>query len=352
MKTKTARSRALAFSLLVPLALASCSTRDEGSDGEGGGETIDLVAYSTPEAAFTEIEQQFQATPEGEDVSFSTSYGPSGDQSRAVEGGQPADFVNFSLEGDVSRLVSAGLVAEDWQDNEYDGIVADSVVVIVTRPGNPLGIEGWEDIIEEDVEIVSPNPGSSGGARWNVLAAFGAAVEAAGGDEQAGVDYLTSFFENAVALPGSARDALTSFTSGVGDVLISYENEAILARQNGEELDYIVPDTTLLIETPAAVTVDAPAVATDWLDFLYTDEAQATFLQYGYRPVVEGVTGEVEGANDPTDPFPTPDTLLTVGEDFGGWPDATEKFFADGEDGEPLGIVAQIQLDTGKLGEE
>ena len=156
---------------------------------------------------------------------------------------------------------------------------------------------------------------------------------------------------NAVALPGSARDALTSFTSGVGDVLISYENEAILARQNGEELDYIVPSETLLIETPAAVTKDAPQAASDWLDFLYTPEAQETFLKYGYRPVVEGVEGEVDGANDPADPFPAPEVLFTVGKDFGGWSEASEKFFADGEDGEPLGIVAQIQQDTGKLGE-
>jgi sulfate/thiosulfate transport system substrate-binding protein len=340
--------QAVAAGVAAALALSACSTASGGTDAE----TIDLVAYSTPEAAYTEIESLFQDTEEGEGVQFKTSYGGSGDQSRAVEGGQPADFVNFSLESDVTRLVDAGLVAEDWQDNEHDGIVADSVVVIVTRPGNPLGIEGWEDIVEENVEIVTPNPGSSGGARWNVLAAWGHALEVSGGDEKAAEEYLTKFFENAVALPGSARDALTSFTSGVGDVLISYENEAILARQNGEELDYLVPSETLLIETPAAVTEDAPAVATDWLDFLYTDEAQSTFLKYGYRPVVDGVEGEVEGANDPSDPFPTPEKLFTVGDDFGGWPDASEKFFADGEDGEPLGIVAQIQEDTGKLGEE
>jgi sulfate/thiosulfate transport system substrate-binding protein len=347
---KNFKAALIVASLAASLGVTACTTAS-GDDGEDG-ETINLVAYSTPEAAYTEIETLFQGTPEGEGVEFSTSYGPSGDQSRAVEGGQPADYVNFSLESDVTRLVDAGLVAEDWQDTEHAGIVADSVVVIVTRPGNPLDIQGWEDIVKPGVEIVSPNPGSSGGARWNVLAAWGHALAASGGDEEAGKEYLTKFFNNAVALPGSARDALTSFTSGVGDVLISYENEAILARQNGEELDYVVPDETLLIETPAAVTIDAPEAATAWLDFLYTEEAQAAFLKYGYRPVVEGVTGEVEGANDPADPFPTPKELFTVGEDFGGWPEASEKFFADGEDGEPLGIVAQIQLDTGKVGEE
>ena len=345
------RSRvALAAALVGTLALSACSTNPSGASGDGGV-SLDLVAYSTPESAYTEITEKFTETPAGEGVEFSTSYGPSGDQSRAVEGGQAADFVNFSLESDVTRLVDAGLVADDWNSGEHAGIVADSVVVIVTRPGNPLGIEGWEDIVEEGVEIVSPNPGSSGGARWNVLAAYGAALEASGGDQKAARQYLVDFFNNAVALPGSARDALTSFTSGVGDVLISYENEAILARQNGEELDYIVPDSTLLIETPAAVTEDAEPEAQAFLDYLYTEEAQAAFLTYGYRPVVDGVTGEVEGANDPADPFPTPTTLFTVGEDFGGWPEASEKFFADGEDGEPLGLVAEIQQETGKLGE-
>ncbi|MFC7361687.1 sulfate ABC transporter substrate-binding protein [Nocardioides astragali] len=349
IRSRAALAASLAGATFLGLALSACSVNSNAS--EDGGVSIDLVAYSTPETAYNEITAAFAETEEGEGVEFSTSYGPSGDQSRAVEGGQAADFVNFSLESDVTRLVDAGLVADDWNTGEHQGIVADSVVVIVTRPGNPLGIEGWEDIVEEGVEIVSPNPGSSGGARWNVLAAYGAALEASGGDEKAARQYLVDFFNNAVALPGSARDALTSFTSGVGDVLISYENEAILARQNGEELDYVVPDSTLLIETPAAVTEESEPEAQAFLDHLYTEEAQASFLKYGYRPVVEGVTGEVEGANDPADPFPTPTTLFTVADDFGGWPAASEKFFADGEDGEPLGLVAEVQQETGKLGE-
>jgi sulfate transport system substrate-binding protein len=335
---------AVAASVVGLLALAACGGTSAGG-AENGGETIDLVAYSTPEAAYNQIQADFQATDAGKDVQFSSSYGPSGDQSRAVEAGQPADFVNYSLESDVTRLVDAGLVAEDWSTGESKGIVADSVVVIAVRPGNPKDIQGWDDIVKPGVEIVSPNPGSSGGARWNLLAAYGA-VLAKGGTEEDAKEYITKFFENAVALPGSARDALTSFTSGNGDVLISYENEAILARQNGEEIDYIVPDETLLIETPAAITKDAPAVAQDWLDYLYTPEAQKVFLESGYRPVVDGVTGEVEGANDPSNPYPAPKTLLTVGDDFGGWPAATEKFFE-----EETGIVPQIQTETGKLGE-
>jgi sulfate/thiosulfate transport system substrate-binding protein len=333
---------AVVGSLTSLLALGACGGSSDANEGGGSGGTIDLVAYSTPETAFNKIEKSFQATEEGKGVEFRASYGPSGDQSRAVESGQPADFVNFSLESDVTRLVDAGLVAEDWNTGEYKGIVADSVVVLAVRPGNPKNIQGWEDIVKPGVEIVSPNPGSSGGARWNLLAAWGHVI-ATGGTEKDAQEYLTKFFENAVALPGSARDALTSFTSGNGDVLVSYENEAILARQNGEELDYIVPDETLLIETPVAVTEDADAAASDWLDYLYTEEAQTAFLESGYRPVVEGVTGEVEGANDPADPFPAPASLLTVGEDFGGWPEAGDKFFD-----EENGIVTQIQAETGK----
>jgi sulfate/thiosulfate transport system substrate-binding protein len=334
-----------AVSVVSVLSLTAACGGGSASAGDAGGGTIDLVAYSTPETAYTEIEQLFTETGEGEGVGFSASYGPSGDQSRAVESGQPADFVNFSLESDVTRLVDAGLVAEDWNAGEHAGIVADSVVVIAVRPGNPKNIQGWDDLVKPGVEIVTPNPGSSGGARWNLLAAWGHVI-ATGGSEGDAKEYLAKFFQNAVALPGSARDALTSFTSGIGDVLISYENEAILARQNGEEFDYIVPDETLLIETPVAVTVDADPVATDWLEFLYTPEAQAVFRKSGYRPVIDGVTGDVEGANDPADPFPVPSTLLTVGEDFGGWPEAAEKFFD-----EESGIVPQIQADTGKVGE-
>jgi sulfate transport system substrate-binding protein len=334
------RRRGLALAAGVTAAVVALTGCGASSEADSGAITLDLVAYSTPQTAYKSIEAAFQKTADGKGVSFKESYGPSGDQSRAVAGGQPADFVNFSLEGDVTRLVDEGLVADDWNAGEHQGIVADSVVVIVVRKGNPKGIKGWDDLVKPGVGIVTPNPASSGGARWNVLAAYGH-VLAQGGTEDQAKEYLTRFFKNAVSLPGSARDALTSFTSGNGDVLISYENEAILARQNDQDVDYIVPDQTLLIETPAAVTKDAPAAAKSFLDFLYTTEAQTDFVRSGYRPVVDGVTAEVEGANDPSNPFPTPAKLLTVAGDFGGWPAAQKKFFDDG------GIVPAIQEATG-----
>lgn len=339
--------KAVAASVAGLLALAACGggadAGQSGSTAASGGGTINLIAYSTPQTAYKAIQPLFKATPEGAGVTFKESYGPSGDQSRAVEGGQPADVLNFSLESDVTRLVDAKLVDPTWKDNEHDGIVADSVVVLVVRKGNPKGITGWDDIIKPGVGIVTPNPASSGGARWNVLAAFGH-VTAGGGSEDDAKAYLSAFFKNAVSLPGSARDALTAFTGGNGDVLISYENEAILARQKGEEVDYIVPDQTLLIETPAATTVSASPAAKSFLEFLYTAPAQTEFVKSGYRPVIEGVKVDVVGANDPANPFPTPKTLLTVGKDFGGWGEAKKKFFDDG------GIVPVIQKDTGTLG--
>lgn len=330
---------ALAASLAGVLALSACGGDSEGASG---GSEINLIAYSTPQTAYKAIQGLFKDTEEGAGVSFKESYGPSGDQSRAVEGGQPADFVNFSLESDVTRLVDAGIVADDWNTGPTKGIVADSVVVLVVREGNPKNIQGWDDIVKPGIGIVSPNPASSGGARWNILAAWGH-VLANGGSEDDAKEFLTKFFTNAVSLPGSARDALTSFTSGNGDVLVSYENEAILARQNGEPIEYIVPDETLLIETPAAVTVDAEPAATSFLDFLLTPEAQTEFVKSGYRPLIDGIDVDVEGATDPADPFPAPKVLLTVGDDFGGWPDAKAKFFDEG------GIVPAIQEATGTL---
>ena len=158
---------------------------------------------------------------------------------------------------------------------------------------------------------------------------------------------------NTIALPGSAREATTAFTDGSGDVLLSYENEAILAKQNGADIDYVVPDDTLLIENPAAVTTDANDAAKAFLEYLTGPEAQADYASFGFRPVVDGVEiPEVEGANDPADPFPAPGTLYTIDDNFGGWGEAADQYFGDGEEGNPLGIITALQQELGKEGEE
>jgi sulfate/thiosulfate transport system substrate-binding protein len=332
------------------LALTGCSSAD-GKEG-GNAETIHLSAFSVMEAANEPVFEDFEGTDAGDGVSFEPSYGASGDQSRAVVAGSDADVVHYSLETDVTRLVKEGLVAEDWKDNATNGIATSSVVVFVVRKGNPENIESWDDLVKPGVEIITPNPGSSGSARWNILAGW---AHATGGtdDEAAGKAYLTKFLNNTIALPASGREATTAFTDGSGDVLLSYENEAILAKQSGADIDYIVPPDTLLIENPAAVTNDAGPAAKAFLEFLTSPEAQADYAASGFRPVVDGVeVPEVEGANEPSDPFPAPDTLYTVDGNFNGWGEAADRFFGDGQEGKPLGIVTELQQNLGKQGEE
>lgn len=346
MKQRTPRA-VLAF-LLTAAALTACGPSDNSSDDTGSaGEssTISLVGFAVPKAANDAIQEAWAETEAGKNVTFETSYGASGDQSRAVEAGKAADYVHFSLEGDVTRLVKAGLVAEDWNAGPTKGIVSDSVVVLVVRKGNPKNIQGWDDIVKPGVGIVTPNPGSSGSARWNILAAWAHATQN-GGDPE-GTAFLEKFFENAVTLAGSGREATTAFQGGTGDVLISYENEAIFARQSGEDFEYIIPDTTLLIENPAAVTKDANPKAADFLEFALSEEGQKLFASKGFRPVIDVEVGEVEGANDPSDPFPTPKNLVTIA-DLGGWSEINKKFFATQDKDGTDGLITVIQNESGK----
>jgi sulfate/thiosulfate transport system substrate-binding protein len=323
----------LAFVALAAAGCGGSSTASEGGDGSGG--TLTLVAYSTPEEAYRELIPAFNKTAAGEGVGFDQSYASSGEQSRAVEGGLPADVVEFSLEPDVTRLVDAGLVDKDWNQNEYNGMVTESVVVFAVRKGNPKDIRTWDDLIEPGVEVIEPNPFTSGGAKWNIMAAYGAQLEQ-GGSEQEAKEYLSQLFDHVPVLDKSAREALQTFSSGKGDVLLAYENEAILAQQQGEELDYVVPDETILIENPVAVVNESenPETAQAFVDFLYTKDAQGIFAGKGYRPVVEGVRGAEE--------FPTPAKLFDITK-FGGWDKVNDEFF-DPE----AGVVAEIFQSQGK----
>jgi sulfate/thiosulfate transport system substrate-binding protein len=343
--------------LLSATVLAACGPGDSNSSDEtdstdAAGETvqestISLVGFAVPKAANDALQEAWGETDEGKGVSFEASYGASGDQSRAVEAGKQADYVHFSLEGDVTRLVKAGLVAEDWNAGPTKGIVSDSVVVLVVRKGNPKNIEGWDDIVKPGIGIVTPNPGSSGSARWNILAGWAHATKDGGSDED-GIAYITKFFENAVTLAASGREATTAFQGGTGDVLISYENEAIFARQSGEDFEYIIPDDTLLIENPAAVTIDSNPKAAEFLDFALSDDGQKLFASKGFRPLNDVDPGEVEGANDPEDPFPAPKSKLWTVEDFGGWSEVSKKFFATVEKDGTDGIITTIQNESGK----
>jgi sulfate/thiosulfate-binding protein len=302
------------------------------SEASADGARLTLVAYSTPREVYAELTKSFGKTEAGTGVTFDESYGSSGEQSRAVEQGLDADVVAFSLEPDITRLVEAGLVEDAWDEGESGGMVTKSVVVFAVRKGNPKGIKTWDDLIENGVEVIEPNPFTSGGARWNVMAAYGAQRELGKSHDQA-VEYLHELFRHLSVQDKSARESLQTFTGGKGDVLLAYENEAILAQRKGEELEYVVPDETILIENPVAVTKDAPPEAKAFVEFIRSPESQKVFGEAGYRPVLDGVLADFD--------FPRPPKLFTI-DDLGGWDEVQKRFF-DREDG----IVAEIQRDVG-----
>jgi len=321
---------ATSAALILPIALliaAGCGSSN------GGSKKIDVVGYSTPETVYEGgLEPAFRKTSDGKGTSFSNSFGASGDQSRAVEAGQPASLVHFSQAGDMTRLVDAGLVDGDWDKQKYDGIAQDSVVVLVVRNGNPKGIHSFDDLINKDVSVVTPNPFSSGSARWNIMAIYGSQIEEGKSPSQA-LDAVKEVLGKTASQPGSGSDALTAFTNGQGDVLLSYENEAIKAQRENQSVDYVIPKDTILIQTPIAVTKDAPTAAKKFLDFIWSDAGQRIWAKNGYRPVNPKLV-------DPKQ-FPTPPGLFTIAK-FGGWDKVNDGFFD-----ETHGKVAAIEKDLG-----
>ena len=335
---KTGRiALAAALALALGLGVAACGS---SSGGSSGGQ-INLVAYSTPETVYDKsLIPAFQKTSEGDGATFKSSFGPSGDQQRAVIAGQPADYVHLSTGPDMQALVDAGIVDSNWDQNTYHGIVQDSVVTFVVRKGNPKGIKTWDDLVKPGVEVVTPNVFSSGGAKWNLMAAYGAQIKEGKSPTQA-LAFLKTLLEHAVVQPGSAGDALTAFTSGKGDVLLSYESDAIEAQKAGESIDYVVPDDTILIQTPAATTTDASTQAQDFLKFLWTPQAQQLWADGGYRPVDKSVLAKNK------DKFPVPSGLFTIDDpSIGGWEKANTEFF-DPENGSVAKIESDLGVSTG-----
>jgi sulfate/thiosulfate transport system substrate-binding protein len=308
-----ARLGIAAVALGATLGVAACGSSSS---------TINLVAYSTPQQVYEDsLQPAFKDTSDGKDVDFSNSFGSSGDQSRAVESGQPADVVEFSLEPDMQRLVDAGIVSSDWNQNQYKGIITDSVVTLMVRPGNPKNITSFDDLANPDVDVIDPNPATSGGARWNIMAIYGSQINEGKSPAQA-QDFVKQVLANTSVQDSSARDSLNTFSSGKGDVLVGYENEAIQAKKEGVDLEYVTPDSTILIENPIAVTKDAPSEAQKFVDFLYTDQGQQDFADAGYRPVVQSV------AQKNASKFPTPSSLFRI-DQFGGWSKVADPFFGD-----------------------
>ena len=333
--------------LLIALVVTGCggggssssgsTSGEESSGGSSGGAKLSVVGYSTPESVYAEtLEPAFEKTPQGKGVSFSNSFGASGDQSRAVAAGQPASVVHFSTGSDMERLVEEGeIVSKDWNKQPYGGIATDSVVVILVEKGNPLGIKSFKDLEENaKAEVITPNPFSSGSARWNIMAVYGSAIEE-GADEAEALEAVKSVLEKTTAQPGSGRDAFSAFSQGEGNVLLTYENEAIKAENEGEEVEYVIPPYTIQIETPIAVTAEAPEPqAEDFLKWMWSNEGQELWAENGYRPANPKLV-------DPKQ-FPAPEKGLFKIAKFGGWAKVKDQFFDEEE-----GSVAKIEEELG-----
>lgn len=307
-----------------------------GAAGATKDTNLSLVAYSTPGAAFAKIIPAFQKTSAGKDISFDQSYGASEVQAKAIIAGLPADVVDLSLEPDMQRLVKAGFVAKNWKKNAYRGFVTRSVVVFVVRNGNPKKIKTWDDLVKPGVQVVTPNPFTSGGARWNVMAAYGAQLRNKKTPKKA-IAYLGELFRHVVSQDTSARNALQTFLAGRGDVLITYENEAILAQQQNRPVYFVIPKATIQIENPLAVISKSKnkAQAQAFYRYLYTPAGQKLFAETGYRPVVRSVARQFASK------YPPRPQLFKIGY-VGGWAKVSTQFF------DPTnGVMAKIERSLG-----
>jgi sulfate/thiosulfate-binding protein len=325
--SKMTRNRRRSLALVLAVCVAAIAALTAGTSAaattSSKSTNLSLVAYSTPKIPFGQLIAGFQKTPAGADVKFTQSYGASTDQARAVVQGLPTDIVQLSLAADINLLVDAKLVSKNWNRNKYNGIVTNSIVTFLVRKGNPKNIKTWDDLIKPGVGIVQPNPVSSGGARWDVMAAYGQALAQKKSPTQA-LSYLQKYYKNIVSQDKSGRDALNTFLSGKGDVLIGYESEGLPAIAAGNPVEMIRPGYTLLIQNPIAISgaTQSPTEAKAFVQYLWTPAAQTIWAEDGYRPVDPTVFKKFHKN------FPTPHGVFKI-TDFGlgGWTSVTKKFF-------------------------
>jgi len=316
------------LAIAAALAAASLTSHDAAARSQSG--SLSLVAYSTPRDAYTQLIPAFQHTGAGQGTSFQQSYGASGEQARAVIDGLKADVVEFSLEPDMTSLVKAGLVAKSWKKEPFRGIVTRSVVVFVVRKGNPKHIRSWNDLIKPGIDVLVPNVQTSGGAKWDVIAAYGAQRKLGKSHAQS-VKYLDKLYSHVVSQDKSARESLQTFLAGRGDVLLSYENEAIFAQKHDQPVDFVMPKSTIQIANPIAVvkTSTNKPTARAFVNYLRTKPAQVIFAQNGYRPVLRAAA---KGFS-----FPYPPGIFSI-QWLGGWAKVDKQFFDPNK-----GIVTKIQ---------
>jgi sulfate/thiosulfate-binding protein len=347
LSTRRSRARVVAALAVPVLILGACSS-DGGSDvasGSAGGActpaeqpVINFAAYSTPREVYGKIIPAFQSLwkeeHDDQSVIFQESYAGSTTQAGNVVGGYPADIVALSLAPDVDQIADAGLITHDWTTAPDGGMVSSSVVVFDVRPGNPLGLADWDDLTG-DVEILTPDPAQSGGARWNIVSAWGSALHGFAGvtkdDEAGATDLLNGFLGNVITFDKSARDSIQNFESGNGDVAITYENEVKTANKAGLEDEAVYPPSSVLIENPVAIVdknVDdhcVREVAEAFVDFLHTPEVKDLYSSVGFlrsTDIAEAQKG------DPANGFPKIEDLWDV-DDLGGWDALNDKLFSD-----------------------
>jgi sulfate/thiosulfate-binding protein len=325
---RSAVSRATAISVLALCGLAFSAL----PAGAASGGSVNLVAYSTPKPAYTALAAAFAKTKAGAGITVSSSFGPSGTQATSVADGLPADLVNFSLSPDMTKVVKAGLVSSSWDRTPTKGMVTNSIVSFIVRPGNPKHITTWADLIKPGVKVITPNVFSSGSAKWNLMAAYGAQLSLGKSTTQA-QSYLSNLLKNAVAQPASASAALQTFLSGQGDVLLDYEDDGLYAKSQGEPVSVVTPPQTILIQNPIAVTKTASPAAKAFLAYLLSPAGQTVWGKQGYRPVLPAVAAKFN--------FPKPKTLFTINK-VGGWTTVNTKFFDP-----TTGIVAKIEQSLG-----
>jgi sulfate transport system substrate-binding protein len=341
-------TKTLILSLLLLALLTTGCGGGKSTEAPASGEVkLILGAYTTPREAYGEIIPLFQKywkDKTGQTVTFEESYQGSGAQSRAVVEGFEADIVALSLEADITRIEKAGLIAHDWRSEPFGGMVSTSVVGFAVREGNPMNIHDWADLAQPDLEVLTPNPKTSGGAMWNILALYGAAqrghVASYSADDAGAQEFLLAVLNNVTVMDKGARESITNFEKGIGDVAITYENEVLVGRQAGQNYELVLPTSTIRIDNPVAVVdtyVDKHGtreVAEAFVDFLFAKEAQEAFAKYGLRSPDEDVAKATAAS------YPPIEDLFPI-QDFGGWSEATPKFF--GDDGIFYKVFGQVQ---------
>lgn len=322
----------------LSIVMAACSPRNVNNTGNAGAAsqsdvTLTFVSYSVTNAAYQQIIPKFIAQwkkEHNQNITFNQSYDGSGSQTLAVIDGKEADVVHLSLALDINKLVEAGFIQPGWEkEAPNDAIVTKSLNAIAIRQGNPKNIKTWTDLAQDGVKVVTADPRTSGGARWNFLSLWGS-VTKTGGNENQAIDFIAKVYNNAPLLPKTARNASeVFFKDGQGDVLLNYENEMILSTQNGEKISYVVPNVNISIDNPVAVVdknVDKHGtrpIAEAFIKFLYTPDSQREFTKLGFRPVDLTIAKETEGN------FPKIKTIFKA-EDLGGWNEIQKKFFDEG----------------------